>query len=94
MDYKRTTPWIVVKRFLFGWAIAAGILVIISCVKYREFIVTAFVNNLGWFEEKKLQTLLHLRRPVRLVIAVGYAAPGNPLRAKKRKTMEELTTWK
>ena len=49
---------------------------------------------LGWFEEKKLQTLLHLRRPVRLVIAVGYAAPGDPLRAKKRKTMEELTTWK
>ncbi len=49
---------------------------------------------LGWFEEKKLQTLLHLRRPVRLVIAVGYAAPGDLLRAKKRKTMEELTTWK
>lgn len=49
---------------------------------------------LGWFEKKKLQTLLHLRRPVRLVIAVGYAAPGDLLRAKKRKTMEELTTWK
>lgn len=48
---------------------------------------------LGWFEEKKLQELLHIRRPIRLVIAVGYAVPGDPLRPKRRKSLEELTTW-
>lgn len=48
---------------------------------------------LGWFNEKKLQTLLNLRNRIRLVIAVGYAIPNDPLRAKKRKTLEELTTW-
>lgn len=48
---------------------------------------------LGWFDEKKLQSLLHLSRPIRLVIAIGYAAPGDPLRTKKRKTLDELTTW-
>lgn len=65
MDYKRTTPWIVVKRFLFGWAIAAGILVIISCVKYREFIVTAFVNNTwAW-----INAILPI---VIMILAIGY----------------------
>lgn len=49
---------------------------------------------LGWFEERTLQKLLNLHRPIRLVIAVGYAAPADPLRTKKRKTMEELTTWR
>ena len=33
------------KRFLFGWIAAGGLLVIVSCVKYREFIITAFLNN-------------------------------------------------
>lgn len=65
MDYKRTTPWIVFKRFLLGWAIAAGILVIISCVKYREFIMTAFVNNAwAW-----INTILPI---VIMILAIGY----------------------
>lgn len=65
MDYKRTTPWIVVKRFLFGWVIAAGILVIISCVKYREFIVAAFVKNAwAW-----INAILPI---VIMILAIGY----------------------
>lgn len=45
MDYQEVTVWTVVKRFLIGWAVAAGILVVVSCVKYKEFIITAFTNN-------------------------------------------------
>lgn len=65
MDYKRTTIWLVVKRFLLGWAIAAGILVIISCVKYKEFIVTAFANNTwAW-----INAILPI---VIMILAMGY----------------------
>lgn len=65
MDYKRTTIWLVVKRFLLGWAIAAGILVIISCVKYKEFIMTAFANNTwAW-----INAILPI---VIMILAIGY----------------------
>lgn len=47
---------------------------------------------LGWFDNKKLQALLGLNQPVRLVICLGYAKPGDPLRPKKRKSREELVT--
>lgn len=33
------------KIFYSGWIAAGGLLVIVSCVKYREFIITAFLNN-------------------------------------------------
>lgn len=45
MDYQTITVWTVIKRFLIGWAVAGLLLVIVSCVKYKEFIVTAFANN-------------------------------------------------
>jgi hypothetical protein len=45
MDYQTITVWTVIKRFLIGWAVAGLILVVVSCVKYKEFIVTAFANN-------------------------------------------------
>lgn len=48
---------------------------------------------LGWFDGKRLQELLGLSRVIRLVIAVGYAKDGDPLRAKVRKSAQELTTW-
>lgn len=48
---------------------------------------------LGWFDEAGLQKLLDTRDRVHLVVAVGYAAPGDPLRPKKRKPPEELATW-
>ena len=45
MDFGTVTVWTVIKRFLLGWIAAGGLLVIASCVKYREFIVTVFLNN-------------------------------------------------
>ena len=37
MDFGTVTVWTVIKRFLLGWIAAGGLLVIVSCVKYREF---------------------------------------------------------
>lgn len=45
MDYQAVTVWNVIKRFLIGWAIAGVLLVVVSCIKYKQFIVTAFANN-------------------------------------------------
>lgn len=48
---------------------------------------------LGWLDDDKLRKLCHLDQPVRLVITLGYAKEGDPLRTKKRKALEDLTTW-
>ena len=45
---------------------------------------------LGWLDDKKLRELCHLDAPVRLVITLGYAKEGDPLRPKKRKPLNEL----
>lgn len=45
MDAQAVTVWTVIRRFLIGWAVAGVLLVVVSCVKYKEFIVTAFANN-------------------------------------------------
>ncbi len=45
MDYQVITVWTVIKRFVFGWLAAGGVLVVVSCVKYKDFILTAFANN-------------------------------------------------
>lgn len=65
MDYQAVTVWIVIKRFLIGWTITGVLLVVISCVKYKEFIVTAFSNNtLAW---------INAAMPiVIMVFAIGY----------------------
>lgn len=47
---------------------------------------------LGWFDDAKLRELCGLQHPARLVITVGYAKEGDPLRSKKRKPMDELVT--
>ncbi|MBQ4052080.1 MAG: nitroreductase family protein [Clostridia bacterium] len=49
---------------------------------------------LGWLDDKKLRELCALQHPVRLVITLGYAAPGDPLRPKKRKDYQELVCEK
>lgn len=46
MDYQMITVGRVIKRFLLGWAVAGGVLTVFSCVKYKEFIVAAFTNNI------------------------------------------------
>ena len=47
---------------------------------------------LGWFDDSKLRSLCDLQEPVRLVIALGYAAEGDPLRPKKRRAIQELVS--
>lgn len=49
---------------------------------------------LGWLDGKKLQALCELDGTVRLVISLGYAAPDDTLRPKKRREIENLVTRK
>ena len=45
---------------------------------------------LGWLDDDKLRRLCGVSGAVRLVITLGYAAEGDPLRDKKRKDLDEL----
>jgi len=47
---------------------------------------------LGWFDNDKLQKICQSSDTCRLVITLGYAAD-EPLRQKKRKSMDELTRY-
>lgn len=47
---------------------------------------------LGWFDDDKLREVCGLKYPARLVITLGYAKEGDPLRLKKRKDYAELVT--
>ena len=47
---------------------------------------------LGWLNDKKIRNICGLEKPVRLVITLGYAPEGYPLRKKIRKELSELTT--
>jgi hypothetical protein len=45
MDYQELTVWTVIKRFLIGWVVAGGLLVVVSCIKYKEYIAATFADN-------------------------------------------------
>ena len=45
---------------------------------------------LGWGDSRRVRAICHLEAPTRLVIALGYAKEGDPLRPKKRKGLAEL----
>ena len=45
---------------------------------------------LGWFDDSKIRKACSLSGAVRLVITLGYAIDGYPLREKKRKDKDEL----
>ena len=49
---------------------------------------------LGWFDDAKICKLCDIDGTVRLVVTLGYAKEGDPLRNKKRKDVEELVTMK
>ena len=49
---------------------------------------------LGWFDDKKLRSLCGIDGKIRLVITLGYAKEGDPLRTKKRKSYEDMVTDK
>ena len=65
MDYQVVTVGNIIKRFLIGWIIAGVLLVVVSCIKYKEYIITAFANN-TW-------ALIDAIMPfVIMVFAIGY----------------------
>ena len=49
---------------------------------------------LGWLDDGRIREICDLKYPVRLVITLGYAAPEDKLRAKKRKALSELVAYK
>ena len=49
---------------------------------------------LGWLEDKKLREICGVDGAVRLVICLGYAAPEDTMRPKKRKDKDQLVTEK
>jgi len=48
---------------------------------------------MGWLDDAKLREICGLDGAVRLVIALGYAKEGDPLRKKVRKDMSELVIY-
>ncbi len=49
---------------------------------------------LGWLDDEKIRKICDLEYPARLVITLGYAKEGDPLRVKKRKDLDELVSYK
>ena len=49
---------------------------------------------LGWLDDAKIREICGLEYPVRLVITLGYAKEGDPLRKKVRKELTELVSYK
>ena len=49
---------------------------------------------LGWFDDAKIRGLCGIDGAVRLVVTLGYAKEGDPLRSKKRKDIDELVAMK
>jgi len=45
---------------------------------------------LGWLDDDKIRKLCGLKYPARLVITLGYAKEGDPLRKKVRKEYDKL----
>ncbi len=48
---------------------------------------------LGWLDDGKIREICALDGAVRLVISLGYAKEGDPLREKKRLSHEALVTY-
>lgn len=65
MDYQVVTVGNIIKRFLIGWIIAGVLLVVVSCIKYKEYIITAFANN-TW---ARIDAIMPV---VIMVFAIGY----------------------
>ena len=49
---------------------------------------------LGWFDDADVRKICGLDDPVRLVITLGYAKEGDPLRKKKRKDLDTLVQYR
>ncbi len=49
---------------------------------------------IGWFDNAEIKKICDIKDDVRLVICIGYASEGDPLREKKRKELSKLVTYK
>ena len=49
---------------------------------------------LGWFDDEKVRGLCDIEHPIRLIITLGYAKEGDPLRKKVRKDLNDLVSYK
>ena len=49
---------------------------------------------LGWLDDAKIREICDLEHPVRLVITLGDAKEGDPLRKKVRKELSALVSYK
>ena len=49
---------------------------------------------LGWLDSEKLKEICNADGDIRLVICIGYAKEDDNLRAKKRKDLDELVSYK
>ena len=49
---------------------------------------------LGWLDSDKIKSICNLDGDIRLVICIGYASADDKLRAKKRKNLDELVSYK
>ena len=49
---------------------------------------------LGWFDDEKVRSICGLDQPVRLIVTLGYAKEGDPLRKKIRKDLTDLVSWR
>jgi len=49
---------------------------------------------LGWFDDDKIRKICSIKNPVRLVISLGYPAENDKFRTKKRKSEDELISFK
>ena len=48
---------------------------------------------LGWFDDEKIRNICTLKKPVRLVITLGYPSENDKLRQKKRKDFDKLVSF-
>lgn len=66
----------------------------VSHLCYRATELGLSTCILGWFNEKRVKTLLKLpkNKRVRLILAVGYAN-SEKIRTKKRKSLDEIMTY-
>lgn len=49
---------------------------------------------LGWLDDAQIRKICSLDGTARLVITIGYAKEGDKLRDKKRKSLDELVSYK
>ncbi len=48
---------------------------------------------MGWFDEKRIASLLGVPRGKRIPLIISLGYPDSPVRAKVRKSLDEMSSW-